>query len=366
MESEVLRYFRQIPASARILVATGDHVEADTVVAKIEALPGRVVRVNAASTIGIRPRELSARMVRKPGDHVRAGETLAARSEFFERRAVRCPVGGVISAISRNLGYVYVREVVDLGQTTEPVTIHAARALGISPKDLEHYRAPGVKVGALVAKDQVLASIERGPRRHAVATSPVYGRIRDLDLEKGTITVSPVFPSLDVRAYIRGRVTAVIPDEGIEVTGKAVRLEGVWGLGGEAFGTLRVVRGDLISSSPVGQGTILAVQGTASIEALLAARDSGARGAILGYMPSETVLALVGTHGNIGITGDEDVPYPIVVMEGFHPVQMRGPVFSALERHEGETVSIRGVTHIRAGVIRPEVILQTEGPGEMM
>lgn len=367
MKPESLTYFRQIPASASILVAVGDRVQADTVVAKIEALPGRMARVNAASTIGVEPRDLPKRMIKKAGDHVKAGETLAARSEFFDRRAVRCPVDGVISAVSRNLGNVYIREIVDLGESTGPVTVQAARELRIPPRELEFNRAPGVRVGTLVARGQVLAAIDRDLPRHKMVTSPIYGRIREIDVEKGTITIIPAFPSPDVKAYIRGRVTAVIPDTGIEISGGGTRLEGVWGLGGEAFGPLHVIRGDLASPVQADQGAILAVQGTASHDALLAARDSGVAGAILGYMPSETVLALVGDHANLGITGDDDVPYPIIVMEGFHPVPMREQVFSALLKHEGETVSMRGVTHIRAGVIRPEVILHSiDDGGEVM
>lgn len=364
MKPELLTYFRQIPSSARILVARGDHVEPDTVVAKIEALPGRMVRVNAASTIGLEPRHLPRHMVKTAGDRVKAGETLAARSEFFDRRAVRCPVDGVVSAISRNLGNVYVREIVELGETTGPVTVHAARELRIPPKELEYNRAPGVRAGTLVAKGQVLAAIDRNLPRHRVVTSPIYGRIREIDLERGTLTITPAFPSPDVKAYIRGRVTAVLPDAGIEVSGKAVRLEGVWGLGGEAFGPLHTIRGDLDTSVQVEQGAILAVQGTASVEALSAAKDSGVAGAILGYMPSETVLSLVGSDANLGITGDDDGLYPIVVMEGFHPVQMREEVFSLLREHERGAVSIRGVTHIRAGVIRPEVVLHSDDDRE--
>jgi hypothetical protein len=367
VKPEQLTYFRQIPSSARILVSRGDRVEADTVVARVEALPGRMARVNAASTIGVEPRDLLQRMVKKAGDHVKVGDTLAARSEFFDRRAVRCPVEGVVSSISRNLGNVYIREIVDLGEGTGPVTVHAARELRIPPRELQHNRAPGVKEGALVAKGQVLAARDRDLPKHKTVVSPIYGRIREIDLEEGTITIIPAFPSPDVKAYIRGRVTAVIPDAGIEIRGKGVRLEGVWGLGGEAFGRLHVVRGDLDTAVQADQGAILAVQGTASHDALLAARDSGVAGIILGYMPSETVLSLVGDHSNLGITGDDDVPYPIVVMEGFQPIPMREQVFSALLRHGRGTVSIRGVTHIRAGVIRPEVILHsTHDRGEVM
>jgi len=364
VKPERLTYFRQIPASTRIVVSIGARVEPETVVAKIEALPGRMARVNASSTLGIERRDLPNRMVKKVGDHVKAGETLAARSEFFDRRAARCPVDGVISAVSKNLGNVYIREIVDLGESMGPVTVHAARELRIPPAELQWHRAPGVKEGALIAKGQVLAARDRDLPRHKTVTSPIYGRIREIDYEAGTITIIPVFPSPDVKAYIRGRVTAVIPDTGVEIVGQGVRLEGVWGLGGEAFGPLRTIRGDLEAQVQVEEGSILAVQGTASHEALLSAKGSGAVGVILGYMPSETVLSLVGSNANLGITGDNDVPSPIVVMEGFHPVPMREEVFSELMKYEGKKVSIRGVTHIRAGVIRPEVILHSTGEGE--
>ncbi len=363
MKAESLTYFRQIPAEPRILVRSGERVEPDTVVAKIEALPGRMGKVDAASTLGIHPTDLPTRLIKKVGDHVKTGDTLAARAEFFDRRAVRSPVSGVVSAVSRTLGNVYIREIVDLGELTGPVTIEAAKQLGVVPGELRYAKAEDIREGSLVAKGQVLAAIDRNLPRHKTVRSPLYGRVKEIDLERGTITIVPAFPSPDVKAYIRGRVTAVMPDKGVEVQGRGIRLEGLWGLGGEAFGRLRVICGDLHPGMDLEPGSILAVRGTASHEALMAAAAAGVAGTIMGYMPSETVLSLVGEHANLGITGDEDVPFPIVVMEGFHPCPIREEVFSALAKFEGDTVSIRGVTHIRAGVIRPEVILHST-PGE--
>ena len=355
-----MKRFRQIPASGRILVDEGDPVQPDTVVAKIETLPGRLMKVNAAAAVGVEPRDLKTCTLGDPGDRVSAGAAVAARTDFFERRAARSPVDGVVSVVSRNLGYVYIREIIELGETAGPVTVEASKILGISPRELDRFRSPGMRPGAIVAKGQVLASVDRGPRRHAVAESPIYGRIREVSLSKGTVTIWPLFSSLDVTAYIRGRVTAVVPDRGVEVTGRGIVLEGVWGVGGEAHGPLAVVSGDLSPSFSPGPGSIVAVNGTCPYHALLSLAEAGASGVIMAYMSSETALGLVGPRGNLGVTGDEDPPLPVVVTEGFLPASINDRVSSVLMDHEGATVSIRGVTHIRAGVIRPEVIISAE------
>jgi len=49
------------------------------------------------------------------------------------------------------------------------------------------------------------------------------------------------------------------------------------------------------------------------------------------------------------------------VTEGFGEVHMADQTFKLLNSHEGNMASINGATQIRAGVIRPEIIIPLEG-----
>ena len=62
----------------------------------------------------------------------------------------------------------------------------------------------------------------------------------------------------------------------------------------------------------------------------------------------------------VAITGQEPIPFTLVVTEGFGTIPMADRTFALLKSLEGRTASINGATQIRAGVIRPEVIVPDE------
>ncbi len=59
----------------------------------------------------------------------------------------------------------------------------------------------------------------------------------------------------------------------------------------------------------------------------------------------------------MAITGGETIVTALVVTEGFGTIAMAQRTFELLKDHEGRVASMNGATQIRAGVIRPEVIV---------
>jgi hypothetical protein len=59
----------------------------------------------------------------------------------------------------------------------------------------------------------------------------------------------------------------------------------------------------------------------------------------------------------VAITGDEDLGYSIVLIEGFGTSQLDDGFFDYLKRFQDQNISISGRTQIRAGIIRPQIIL---------
>lgn len=368
----MIRRFRSIPATAEILVAEGDRVLPDTAVARVEVLPGKLWRHDIARELCEEPANVPSLMVKEPGQKVSAGEVLAAGGDFFERRAVRSLASGVLTLVSRNLGFAYVREDVQMGSDEGPVTVNVTEQLGASPAQILLLKAANANVGAIVTKGQLLASrqysftwalsrTQEKPRATRVV-SPIYGRITGISPIRGTITITPIFRAPQVLAYIAGTVSKVTTD-GVEVSAEAEVLNGLWGLGSESWGPVQVLDGDLTGESRLSQGAVVVSRGTATPGGLETAREKRARGVILGYLPSETVMGFCGKVKNMGITGDEDVPFPLILVQGFFPARMDDRVYSVLRRSSGRVVSIRGVTHIRAGVMRPEIVVPAD-PGE--
>jgi hypothetical protein len=59
----------------------------------------------------------------------------------------------------------------------------------------------------------------------------------------------------------------------------------------------------------------------------------------------------------VAITGSEKCGVTLVVTEGFGKMRMADRTFGLLKTLNGKVASINGATQIRAGVIRPEVIV---------
>ena len=62
----------------------------------------------------------------------------------------------------------------------------------------------------------------------------------------------------------------------------------------------------------------------------------------------------------VAITGQEPIAFTLMVTEGFGAIKMAARTFALFQSLEGKTASINGATQIRAGVIRPEVIVPLE------
>jgi hypothetical protein len=67
--------------------------------------------------------------------------------------------------------------------------------------------------------------------------------------------------------------------------------------------------------------------------------------------------AILGKDLGVAITGHENIGTTIVVTEGFGHIDMAHRTFNLLKEREGLRASISGATQIRAGVIRPEIII---------
>jgi len=59
----------------------------------------------------------------------------------------------------------------------------------------------------------------------------------------------------------------------------------------------------------------------------------------------------------VAITGTEQVGFTLILTEGFGTIPMAAKTFKLLSAHAGRKASISGATQIRAGVIRPEIIV---------
>ena len=80
-------------------------------------------------------------------------------------------------------------------------------------------------------------------------------------------------------------------------------------------------------------------------------------GIVCGGIRDVDLIQYLGYDIGVAITGQELIPLSIVVTEGFGELAMAERTFDLLRSVEGKLASVNGATQIRAGVIRPEVIV---------
>jgi hypothetical protein len=94
-----------------------------------------------------------------------------------------------------------------------------------------------------------------------------------------------------------------------------------------------------------------------SADALQKATKVGVKGIVVGGIDDRDLTDFLGYKIGIAITGQEDIPLTLIITEGFGEMAMSEKTFSLLKEFNGQPASINGATQIRAGVMRPEIVV---------
>ena len=194
-------------------------------------------------------------------------------------------------------------------------------------------------------------------------TSPLDGEIESISKLTGQVIIRPVAVPVDVNAYIPGKVVEIMPREGVVIATQAAFIQGILGLGGEAHGEIRIVvdspEGELTAEtiSEEDKGRILIGGSIITIEGFKRAVDVGVAGLVAGGMNYTDVTEIMGKAIGVAITGHEEIGTTLIITEGFGKMNMSARTFNLLKSFEGYVAAINGATQIRAGVLRPEIII---------
>ena len=77
----------------------------------------------------------------------------------------------------------------------------------------------------------------------------------------------------------------------------------------------------------------------------------------MGGFDYDALSNLLGYQLGVAITGSEEIGTSIVMTEGFGQVSMANRTFELFKKFNNQIASMNGATQIRAGVIRPEVVI---------
>lgn len=282
-EHTVVRRERRLPLKGDVLVAAGDRVAADTVVARTE-LPGNVQTVNIASKLSVDPAKVADCLVRPIGSAVKKDEIIATAKSLFGlvKNSATAPVDGTLESISTVTGQLILRE--------------------------------------------------------------------------------PPIP-VEVNAYVHGVVAEVLPGEGVVVEAHAAFLQGIFGVGGETFGEIAIAASSPDEAltpahfKPEHRGKVVVGGSHVSHAALMRAREVGAVAVVVGGFDDHDLRQLLGKDLGVAITGSEDLGFTLVLTEGFGHIRMAERTWALLISNAGQLACVSGATQIRAGVMRPEILI---------
>lgn len=278
-----LKIERRLPLKGSVVVAKGDTVSWNTVVANT-FLPGSVELVNAAAKLGISPEEVPQAMLKSEGDQVSKGETLARSKGFWGlfRSNLASPISGTVESVSEVSGLIVLR-------------------------------APSVPV--------------------------------------------------EINAYVDGIVEDILPEEGVIIRTSAAYIQGIFGIGGETAGEICIFTEDpdkelqIERLSEAYKGKILVGGALVTADFLRKAVQYGVKAVVTGGISDADLADFLGYDLGVAITGSEDKGITLIVTEGFGKIAMAERSFNLLKRCVGRWASVSGATQIRAGVIRPEIII---------
>jgi hypothetical protein len=276
------------------------------------------------------------------------------------RRVRRLPVRGrVLVRVGQTVGAEDVVAEVELPGDVR--TIDAAGQLGVAAADVPALLRK--RVGDAVGENEVLAETRGvfGRFRRALRT-PSAGTIESVSPLTGQVVLRGAPRPLRRTAFARGKVVEITPAAAVTIEIRAALVQGVFGVGGERNGTLtRAVAApnavlDAVNIRPEHAGNVLVGGSNVTPAALRAAADVGAAGLVTGGLHDATLRAFLGDDAERA-TARSGQPLTIIVTEGFGALAMARRTFELLGSHAGRPASIDGTTQIRAGVVRPEVVI---------
>jgi len=292
------------------------------------------------------------------------GLTVTERTVIRKRRLLPIP-GTVLVQVGDQVNSGTV-----IAQTELPGKVHAlnvANLLGAAPDEINEYLIK--KTGETVRRDEVVA--ENKPIIKWFKTevrSPIDGTIDSVSTVTGQVLLREPPRSLDLLGYVDGRVVEVHPKQGVTVQTTCTLIQGIFGIGGETWGELMMAADtpdEVLTPaklSPSMKGKIVVGGAFLGADTMKRARECGVAALVIGGIHDKDLRELLGYDLGVAITGTERVGFTLVITEGFGTIPMAAKTFKLLQAHAGQKASISGATQIRAGVIRPEIIIANVDP----
>jgi len=205
------------------------------------------------------------------------------------------------------------------------------------------------KVGEFVYEDEVLA--KDNLQQWNYITSPSTGTIKNIDSKTGIVTIQNDKKPLALYAMCYGSVESVTDNQYVTLNLDAVKIIGRIGFGKITSGRLAI-----LGKSSIENENIVYVSNCITIEELKALADKNINGLICNTVSYSCLKIYLKKDIGVALTGNESLPFSIVLLEGFTENSMCG-IKDEFFKHLGKYVLLQPQTQIRAGAIRPLIYI---------
>ncbi|MCD4707276.1 MAG: glutamate mutase L [Candidatus Sabulitectum sp.] len=347
--SQNIPFSMSLPFAGKLTAGTGDMVNPDQCLGLITELPPRqfILQISKARSC---PADLSAEeLIRgitvKAGDPVKKEDLIFTHNAGQYRAEYNSPVNGKVTRIIPP-GIVMMEE--DMEHDNLPHVVEVCRKMGIPPRKMFSFLR--VSTGDFVYNGQMIAA---DPRVNS-CTSPVPGFVTGIDHELGTVTIQYSMTPILLESPLVGRVTGTDSSRTVNMECTGLKLQGVLGFG-------KTVKGPLRSLSAASRNGDIAFTGSpADSSALENARKLGVSGLICSSVAADTLVAWLGSEPGIFITGQEDTPFSLLILNGIGGMQMNPAVLASLSSSTGTHTALFPETKIRAGIHRPFLVISSD------
>ncbi len=244
--------------------------------------------------------------------------------------------------------------------------VNVANALAVAPEEVPgcmlKQRDEPVEKGELIAESRGIFGLFKSSVR-----CPESGAIEMVSEVTGQVLIREPSTPVRINAYLDGTVTETLPGEGVVVETAGACIQGIFGVGGETHAPIiqivqspeDEVTGEMIDDRL--RDRIVCCGSIITLDALRKLIEVGVSGVVVGGMRYHDIGDLLGYQIGVAVTGGEDIGLTMIVTEGFGRLPMAERTFELLRSMQDREASLSGATQIRAGVIRPEIIIRYDG-----
>lgn len=295
---------------------------------------------------------------------------LAAAADAITRKIRELPLLGEVLVRSGDL-VTANQAVLKAELPGELLILRIAEQLGYDPEHIE--KGLKVKIGQTVQKGDLICSLSSffGLFK-AELKAPCSGIVEYYTALNAHIGIRQQSVPLEINAYVDGKIVEVEASKAVVVETRGCFVQGIFGVGAESNGKLLILsvpKDKVITINELESlelnACVLVGGAKFSIEALRYCAEHNVKGVVCGSIDSETLLHFVGYEIGVSITGDEQVPFPLIITEGFGNLPISSRIIDILSPLAGKNCSISGVTQVRAGATRPEIIVPSPSEADL-